>query len=159
MPDITIETDGEKVNPEELIAEIVEKIDETSEQPDSAADVASELVPIFLFFAVAVTYCFKYFFAHRAKQDVQKTVRAALERGDPMTSQLLDRLVEQPAPKRNDLRRGVISIGLGVGLAAFGFIVGDEDAVRPMIAVGFVPLLLGVAYLALWRLDRNGKTG
>jgi hypothetical protein len=84
---------------------------------------------------------------------VQQTVRAALERGDPMTSQLLDRLVQPPEPKRNDLRRGVLAVGLGIGLAVFGFIVGDADAVRPMIAVGLVPLLLGAAYLVLWRLD------
>ena len=79
-------------------------------------------------------------------------MRVALERGDPLTPDLLDRLVQAPAPKRTDLRRGVIGIGLGIGLGAFGFIVGEPDAVRPMLAVGLVPLLLGLAYLVLWRL-------
>ncbi len=156
MPEVTIETDGEKVNPEDLVAQIVEAVEDAPR--DSApigVEIVGAMVPIFLFIAVAATYCAKYYFAHRARQDIQQTVRAALERGDPMTSQLLDRLVEPPPPKRNDLRRGMIGITLGIGIAAFGFIIGEEDAIRPLLAVGTIPLLLGIAYLILSRLDRN----
>jgi hypothetical protein len=113
------------------------------------------IVPIVLFIAVALTFCAKYFFAYRSRQDTQKTVRVALERGQPLSPELLDRLGQSPPPKRNDLRRGVVGICLGLGLAAFGLVLGEEDAVRPMLAVGMVPLLLGLAYLVLWRLNGN----
>ena len=150
MADMTIEM-GKPADASELMAEIVADANE-SPGDDSAETLAGELVPMVLFVAIAVIYCVKYYFAHRTRQDVQSTVRVALERGDPLTPELLDRLVQAPPPKRTDLRRGVIGIGLGTGLGVFGLVVGEPDAVRPMLAVGMVPLLLGLAYLILWRL-------
>ncbi len=59
---------------------------------------------------------------------------------------MLARIGEPPRPENADLRRGVIAIGLGLGLAAFG---------RPLIAIGSVPFLIGLAYLGLWRFGGN----
>lgn len=78
-------------------------------------------------------------------------MRTALERGAPLTPDLLDRLGQTSRPKHADLRRGVIWIALGVGLIIFGFVLGEEDATRPLLAIGAVPALLGLAYVALWR--------
>lgn len=122
---------------------------------DMSVNVGSEdsIVPVVLFVAIALTYCAKYFFAHRTRQDTQATVRMALERGEALTPDLLDRLGPPPPPKRNDLRRGVVGVCLGIGIGAFGLVLGEPEAVRPMLAVGLVPLLLGLAYLVLWRLS------
>lgn len=154
MPEITIEAEA-SVDKDELIAEVLAD-KPWRDRPDHDGPVEF-LVPIVLFLAVAATYCLKYYFTYRGRQEAQKTVRVALERGDPLTPDLLDRLVQPPVPQRTDLRRGVIGIGLGVGLGAIGFVLGDPDAVRPMLAVGLVPLLLGLAYLVLWRLG-GGKS-
>ncbi len=151
MADITIEM-GKPADAGELVSEIVAAANEPSVD-DAAETLAGEQVPMVLFVAIAVIYCVKYYFAHRTRQDVQSTVRVALERGDPLTADLLDRLVQPPAPRRTDLRRGVIGIGLGIGLGVCGLVVGEPDAVRPLLAVGMVPLLLGLAYLILWRLN------
>ena len=150
MADITIEM-GKPTDPGELVSEI--RAAAGAPDVDGPSGPFEDLVPIVLFLAIAATYCVKYYFAHRTRQDVQSTVRVALERGDPLTADLLDRLVQPPTPKRTDLRRGVIGIGLGIGLGVFGLVVGEPDAVRPMLAVGMVPLLLGLAYLILWRLN------
>ena len=112
---------------------------------------AGEFVPMVFFVAIAATYCVKYYFAHRTRQDVLSTVRMALERGQPLTPEMLDRLGQTSRPKNADLRRGVIAVCLGIGLIAFGFILGQPDAFRPLIATGTVPVLLGLAYLALAR--------
>lgn len=152
MPDITIELDGAATGTTvDALKSVIEAPadDHVPGAPDGNDGI---MVPVVLFIAIALTYCAKYFFAHRTRQETQATVRAALERGTPLTPELLERLGEPAAPKRNDLRRGVIGIGLGIGLGAFGVIVGEPDAVRPMLAVGLVPLLLGLAYLVLWRL-------
>jgi hypothetical protein len=135
-----------------LVAEIVAAAGEHERHDGRPEGLVENLVPTVFLLAIAVTYCLKYYFVYRGRQDAQQTVRVALERGDPLTPDLLDRLVQPPAPKRTDLRRGVIGIGLGIGLGAVGFVVGDPDMVRPMLAVGLVPLLLGLAYLVLWRL-------
>jgi hypothetical protein len=134
------------------------------DQPSSdgwgAPAVVGAFVPIVLFIAIAAVFVVKYYLGYRARQEVQATVRSALERGVPMTGELLDRIVETPVPQRSDLRRGAIWMALGVGLGAFGLALGEEDAVRPMLATGLVPLLLGAAYLVLWRLgDRESSRG
>jgi len=152
MPEIIVQT-NHPADTGHLTAEVATAAD--APPSDATINIGSEdtLVPIVLFTAIAVTYCVKYFFAHRTRQDTQHTVRMALERGQPLSPELLDRLGQTASPKRNDLRRGVIGICLGIGLGAFGLALGQPDAVRPMLAVGLVPLLLGLAYLVLWRLS------
>ena len=154
MPEITIQTDH-PADPGQLTAEVMAAAD--APPRDATLNIGSEdtLVPIVLFMAIAITFCVKYFFAHRTRQETQNTVRMALERGQPLSPELLDRLGQSPPPKRNDLRRGVVGICLGIGLGAFGLVLGEPDAVRPMLAVGLVPVLLGLAYLVLWRLSGN----
>jgi hypothetical protein len=154
MPDITIELDGAASGSTgSALQAVIDQADDAQHTGPSGED--GIIVPVVLFLAIAITYCAKYFFTHRTRQEMQATVRVALERGTPLTAELLERLGEPAPAKRNDLRRGVIAVGLGLGLGAFGFMLGEPDAVRPMLAVGLVPLLLGLAYLVLWRLGGN----
>jgi hypothetical protein len=143
-------------------AQVQELVNEIRVPPDFAGRDSSmdspfsEAAPIVLFLAIAAVFCVKYYLNYRAKQDVQATVRAALERGVP-TGEILDRMVDTPPPKGSDLRRGAIWLALGVGIAAFGFTVDfGGDTWQPMLAIGLVPILLGAAYLVLWRLG-DGK--
>jgi hypothetical protein len=110
------------------------------------------IVPVSLFVAVAATYALKYYFNFRSRREVQATIRAAIERGEPLTPQLLDRLAPPERPPNADLRRGLIGIGIGLALAGFGAVLGGST-LRPMAAVGALPFLVGIAYLFLWRLD------
>lgn len=108
-------------------------------------------VPIVLFISLAAVLSFWLYFRYRARQALQQTVQKAIERGQDLSPELLDRLGQPRKSGHADLRRGVIAIGLGVAFAAFGFILDEPDAVRPLLATAAFPLLIGVAYLALWR--------
>ena len=141
-------------------SQVEELVNEIQVPPDLPRELRSPsgfegLSAIVLFLAVAAVFCVKYYLNYRAKQEVQATVRAALERGVP-TGEILDRMVDTPPPRGSDLRRGVIWLALGTGLAAFGFAIDPDDVARPMLAIGLVPILLGAAYLVLWRLG-DGK--
>ena len=141
-------------------SQVEELVNEIQVPPDLPRELRSPsgfdgLSPIVLFLAVATVFCVKYYLNYRTKQEVQATVRAALERGVP-TGEILDRMVDTPPPKGSDLRRGAIWLALGIGLAAFGFAIDPDDVARPMLAIGLVPILLGAAYLVLWRLG-DGK--
>ena len=114
-------------------------------------DVFAVFIPIVLFIAIAVVFCARAYFGHRSKQAVQQTERTAIEQGQQLTPEILERLGQSPQAKNADLRRGVISIGIGLGIAAFGALVGEEDAVRPLLAIASLPLLVGVAYVGLWK--------
>lgn len=154
MPEIIIDAGEHDALREAITAQVEAGLKAPQPTPDTFAD---NLVPIVLFLAVALAYCVKYYFAYHARRDMQQTVRAALERGQPLGADLLEHLGEPARPRNRDLRRGVIGIGLGIGLAGAGLVSGEPDAVRPMLAVSLVPLLLGLAYLVLWKVGSNGR--
>lgn len=116
------------------------------------------LVPIILFIAIAAVLCVNFYFRHRTRQAIQETVRTAIEQGRELTPEVLERLGEAPKPKGSDLRRGVILISVGLGIAAFGALVGEDDAIRPMLAFGSVPFLVGIAYLGLWKFGKSDQS-
>jgi len=108
-------------------------------------------VPIVLFLSVGAVIALGLMFRYRARAEVQKTLRQAIERGQEMTPEFLQHLGDPPRSRTADLRRGIIAMAIGVGFAVFAIVLGEEDAVRPMLGVASFPLMLGVAYLFLWR--------
>jgi len=114
-----------------------------------------EFVPIAFFAALALILGLFYFFKYLGRMQTQRTVRTALERGQELSPELLDRLGEPRKSPQGDLRRGMIAIALAVGLALFGVALGEEGAIRPLLASAMLPLLIGIAYLILWRMDRT----
>ncbi len=117
------------------------------------------LIPIVLFIAIAVVLCIYFHLRHRTSQSVQETVRTAIEQGQQLTPEILERLGQTPRRGKTenaDLRRGVILITVGLGIAAWvawsGVLHGP--AMLPL-AFGSLPVLIGIAYLGLWRFDRS----
>ncbi|MGB5622182.1 MAG: DUF6249 domain-containing protein [Gammaproteobacteria bacterium] len=110
-----------------------------------------EWVPIVMFISLALIAVLYFYFRFRTRREMQHTVRAALDKGAELSPELLQQLGEPQRPKNADLRRGIIGVFLGIAFGAFGVLLGEEDAVRPMLAIGSFPLLIGVAYLGLWK--------
>ncbi len=108
------------------------------------------LVPITLFVSLAVVASLVIYFRFRSRRDIQLTLRGVIDKGQELTPELLEKIGEPKRPANADLRRGIIAVSLGVGFAAFGFLLDEADAVRPLIAIGAFPFLLGLAYLGLW---------
>jgi len=117
-------------------------------------EVVAVFIPIVLFSAIAIVLCAYFYFRHRTKQAVQQTVRTAIEQGQQLTPEILEKLGQSPQPENLDLRRGVISIGVGLGIAVFGLLVDEQEIVRPLLGIASLPLLIGIAYLGLWKLDQ-----
>jgi len=115
------------------------------------------LVPYVLFTAIAVTVCVYFYFRNRTNTEIQKTVRAAIEQGQQLTPESLSRLVVTPRSADADLRRGVMAVAIGVGIGVFGILVGEDDARQPLLAIGALPLLIGLAYLGLWAFSSRTK--
>jgi O-acetylhomoserine/O-acetylserine sulfhydrylase-like pyridoxal-dependent enzyme len=98
------------------------------------------------------------YFRYRARSDAQGTIRVALEKGQPLSPEVLARLMDPTTARVDrrqvDLRRGVIATALGLGIGTIGVVA------APMwqhgIAIGAVPFFVGVAYLALWALGPKG---
>ena len=126
-------------------------------------EVVGVFIPIVMFIAIAVILCVYFYMRHRTNEAVQKTVQTAIEQGQQLTPEILERLGQVPQRRKSDhensdLRRGVILIGAGLGIAAVGALIGEEEAVRPLIAIGSLPFLLGVAHLGLWKFGKPDKS-
>lgn len=115
--------------------------------------MVEELIPIVMFLCIALVVGLFYWFKYLSRKEMQRTVRIALERGHEMTPEMLDRLGEPKKSAFSDLRRSLIAIAIGLSVALFGVALGEEDAIRPLLAVSMLPLLVGIAYLVLWRIN------
>jgi len=116
-----------------------------------------EFIPIAVFIAFVLTVLVVSYFKYKSPLVVHETIRLALEKGNELSPELLDQIATPKQAKASDLRRGVVSLAIGIAFAVFGFILGEEDAVRPMIAVGMFPAIVGIGYLILWRTGDRGQ--
>lgn len=125
------------------------------------SETLETLIPIVMFIVVGVIFGLFYYYRFRARAEMQATVRTALEKGQELNAELIERLGEPRRTPESDLRRGVIAIGLSAGIAAIGVVIGEPDALRPILAGAVLPLFIGLAYLALWWFTRanddNGR--
>lgn len=119
------------------------------------AGVVAVFIPITIFICASVVMLVFLFLRYRTRYDYQRTVRLAVEKGQQLTPEFLERLAEraikQERNPNRDLRFGAIAIAIGLAIGSFGLILGEPDAVRPLIGVANLPFLVGVAMLALWK--------
>ncbi len=96
----------------------------------------------------------------REKREVQATVRHAIDKGQALPPELIDAMTKDVASKlpsrTRDLRRGVIWVAVGVGIAAFGMLSelgwNDRDVEmlgNGLLGVAAIPFTIGVAFIVL----------
>jgi len=115
------------------------------------------MIPISMFLGLTIILCTLFWFRYKAREAMQQTFRAALEKGQELTPEIIDRLGHPKAPKDKDLRLGILWIALALGLVGFGFGIPDEDEVARIFAgIAAFPFLIGIAYLLLHKFtDRD----
>jgi hypothetical protein len=80
----------------------------------------------------------------------QRTIRVMVEKGQPVPAELLapaTRAVRQ----RSDVRRGVVWTMIGIGLIIWLGAINDWEG--GAWSFGLIPLLIGVGYLMVWKLE------
>ncbi|MEG2802879.1 DUF6249 domain-containing protein [Stenotrophomonas sp.] len=88
----------------------------------------------------------------RNQAEVQRTLRAALERGVALDPALVAQMnTSRPSPN-NDLRRGLVIIAIGLAAALAGVITG---AMMEFSTVAVFPLFMGLAFLLMWKIDQR----
>ena len=109
------------------------------------------MVPITLFLSIAVVIVLALYYRYRGRVEVQMSLRQAIEGGQQLTPEFLKLLGDPPRHPQADLRRGIVILALAAAFALFGLLLGEEDAVQPLLAVASFPGVIGVAYLLLWK--------
>jgi Domain of unknown function (DUF6249) len=116
-----------------------------------------------IFGSIAAVIIAPRYFKSIERQKMADTLRAAIERGQPLPTEVVDAMSSNvrrpglPASPQRDLRTGIIWLGVGVGLAAFGLAVSfeDADALYPMIGIAAFPFFIGLAFIALGLMNRT----
>jgi hypothetical protein len=110
------------------------------------------VVPVVLFISIAVAISTALWFRFRGRAEVQHTIRTAIEKGQDLSPELLERLGDAVEPRQRDLRRGIVSVSLALAFGVFAVVLGEQDAFRPILGLASFPLLIGIAYLILARM-------
>ena len=123
------------------------------------------LIPIALFAMIAAIVIVPNFLKSRERKDMQATLRAAIEKGQPLPPEVIDALskenIKAPASASRDLRVGVILLAVSIGIAMFGyafnFIGGFEEgkAVAPIMGLSAIPGMVGLAFIILSVFNKN----
>jgi hypothetical protein len=131
---------------------------------------AGLFVPIFFMVCVAACIVAPGYFRHRDREQMQQTLRVAIEKGQALPQDLVTALQGNVAtrftPTREaDLRRAIVLIAVGVGMCGLGYglwrgiTVDDEFGAYTtgwiVAGSGAIPGLIGLAYLILWAMGRK----
>ena len=115
------------------------------------------LVPIFLFAAiVAIIWLFSHY-NYKKRLTAHETLRLAVEKGQEVSPELVERMSYLNDPVKSELRRGILLIAFGVALMVLGAIIPHDEhaAIRGILGVSSFPVILGLAYLGLWRFSHD----
>jgi Domain of unknown function (DUF6249) len=127
------------------------------------AEVIAILIPITFFVMIAALVIVPRYFKSMERQKLADTLRAAIDKGQTLPPDIISAMSADvktapvQSPQR-DLRTGVIWLGVAVGLAAFGIVLGyyeDADATVPLIAIATFPGFIGLAFIILSLLNKT----
>lgn len=112
-----------------------------------------EFIPISAFIGLTIIISLFFWFRYRARSDLQATVRTAIQQGQELSPEIVDRLGQPRRYKDQDLRLALIWLAVAVGLGLCGFFVPDPsgEAFNAMLAFAAFPLCIGIAYVIMWR--------
>ena len=125
---------------------------------------------VFFWSFLAAVILVPIYLRHRDRSQMQETLRTALEKGQTLPTELVTALQNSVASRtmptrEGDLRRGIVLIAVGLGLAALGYglwygLMTVDDTAAYITGgctagAGAIPGLIGVAYLILWASKRK----
>lgn len=119
------------------------------------------LIPLAFFAMIAAIVIMPRYYKSQERQKLAEAMRAAIEKGQPLPSEVTEALVRAEPPKRipapkSDLRTGVIWMSIAAGLVLLGLIVGysEPDHTLRFIAFAALPACVGAAFLILAFLNK-----
>lgn len=140
-----------QADPGETQKIIEETIGQQLEDAGPFAVAIMGIVGVFIAPAIVAIIVIWLVFRNKGKKEEMKfdTLKLMVEKGVPIPENF-SFADPVPAPGAN-LRRGLILIALGVGIAVFFLIVNAPEGA----GLAAIPFFIGLAYLLIWRLEKN----
>ncbi|MFN4025397.1 MAG: DUF6249 domain-containing protein [Hyphomonas sp.] len=123
-------------------------------------DMESIIVPVVLFLSPALIVWIVSHFNARKRNTVHETLRLAIDKGQVLSPEMMEKMSLLTDPVRADLRRGVLFLASGAAFAVLGALISidGQEAVMPMLGVASFPIFIGIAYIGLWAFSRDKTT-
>jgi hypothetical protein len=110
------------------------------------------MIPIALALCIVVILISHFYFSYKNKNDVQLTIRDALNKGSELSPEHIAQMSRVKSSKEVDLRRGIILLCLGFAIVLAGLIIGSG---RNAAALAMFPMLLGCGFIMTWKLNKH----
>ena len=97
-----------------------------------------------------------YYYDNRAKEQFHTTLQKLIESGQELSPELMESVPGYKGGRKdkNDIRSGLVTSGVGIGIALFGhFGLGEQ----PLFGIGLLVLSIGVGILAYGIYSKNKK--
>jgi hypothetical protein len=114
------------------------------------------LVPLGLFTMIGAIVIVPNYLRIRERREMQKTVRAAIDKGQPLPPELIEAMSKDVRPRKvssahRDLRIGVILLAVAAGIALTGVALGgiNDNAMFGTVSGAAVPGMIGLAFIIL----------
>lgn len=122
-----------------------------------------DFIPVFAIFAVFGTLTAivvgPTYLKSREKREMQTTIRHAIDKGQDLPPDLIDAMTKDVASKlpsrTRDIRRGIIWLAVGIGIAAFGTVSDmgsnnwSEGVDSGVLGIACIPAVIGLAFIVL----------
>tara|TARA_R110002124_G_scaffold227547_1_gene392776 strand:+ start:3738 stop:4121 length:384 start_codon:yes stop_codon:yes gene_type:complete len=119
------------------------------------------LIPLAPFLMIAAIVIIPKWYRTNERREMQKTLRAAIDKGQTLPPELVDALskdsVRPPATAARDLRTGIIllAVSLGIALMGYGISFEEMDALYPFAGFAAIPGMIGLAFIVLSVFNKN----
>jgi len=97
-----------------------------------------------------------YYYDNRTKEQFHTTLQKLIESGQELSPELIESVPGYKGRRKdkNDIRSGLVTSGVGIGIALFGHFGAEDQAV---FGIGLLVLSIGVGILAYGIYSKNKK--
>ena len=97
-----------------------------------------------------------FYYDNRTKEQFNATLQKLIESGQELSPELLESVPGYKGRRKdkNDIRTGLVTSGVGIGIALFGHFGAEEQA---LFGIGLLVLSIGVGILAYGIYSKNKK--
>lgn len=122
--------------------------------------ISDAIVPFIVFASLLISLVLILHYKHRNKTEFLRTVEAIAHHTDALTPEVIKELAKQHLSHGNDLKKSVILIAIALSIWGFSLFVdfpqrGNIDLNDGLYGIGCFPLLIGLGYLLLHRIEKT----
>ena len=133
-------------------------------------DITPIIVVAIIFGSIVAIILGPGYLKTRERRELQETVRAAIDKGQPLPPEVIEAMGQEVtknlSSRTRDIRRGIIWLAVGIGIAAFGLVGemgwsndswGDGPAHigNGLFGLACIPTTIGLAFIVLSFFNKN----